>query len=43
MQQKAVAAPRQGGQTASVIPPVQRRSRTGEQLRLPFFFSNLFR
>jgi uncharacterized protein len=43
VQEKAVAAPRQGAQTASVIPPVQRRSRAGDQLRLPFFFSNLFR
>jgi hypothetical protein len=43
VQEKAVAAPRQGAQTASVNPPVQRRPRTGDQLRLPFFFSNLFR
>jgi uncharacterized protein len=43
VQEKAVAAPRQDAQTASVSPPVQRRSRTGDQLRLPFFFSNLFR
>jgi hypothetical protein len=43
VQEKAVAAPRQGAQTTSVIPPVQRPSRTGDQLRLPFFFSNLFR
>jgi len=41
--EKAVTAPRQSAQTASVIPPVQRRSRTGDQRRLPFFFSNLFR
>src|SRR5262249_43664836 len=41
--EKALAAPRQGAQTASVNPPVQRRSRNSDQLRLPFFFSNLFR
>jgi hypothetical protein len=38
VQEKAVVAPRQGAQTASANPPVQRRSRTGDQLRLPFFF-----
>jgi hypothetical protein len=43
VQEKAVAVARQGAQTASVTPPVQRRSHTGDQLRLPFFFSNLFR
>src|SRR5215475_988744 len=37
VQEKAVAAPRQGAQTASVNPPVRRRPRTGDQLRLPFF------
>jgi hypothetical protein len=40
----ALAAPRQGAQTAGANPPVQRRSRTtGGQFRLPFFFPNLFR
>jgi hypothetical protein len=42
-QEKSVAARRQGAETAGGNPPVQRRSRTGDPFRLPFFFPNLFR
>ena len=43
VQEKAVAAPSQGAQTAGASPPVQRRPRSGDQFPLPFFFQNLFR
>ena len=42
-QEKPGVARRQGAETAAGNPPVQRRSRGGDQFQLPFFLNNLFR